>query len=199
MRTATTVLFAFSLSSLTGHSEAPHHQSFPPGPFSTVNVDDAASSRTRASAVATDRAVPTDGAAGLEMLKGLTGEWQSKTSGGVMTNIFRPIAFGTAVLHEEWLSGKQLTATVFYLVGGELRADHFCDLENQPRYAARPSAEPKVIRFELLDALNLDNHPRHFHSTTWTFEDSTHLTQDWQIVENGQEVRVVRMKFTRAK
>jgi hypothetical protein len=120
-------------------------------------------------------------------------------SNGTMVNIFRPIAFGSAVLHEEWLDGKQLTATVFYLVGTELHADHFCDLKNQLRYVAAPSDEANVVTFQLQAALNLDAFPRHFGSTTWRFRDSTHLTQDWQIVESGKEVRVVRMEFTRTK
>ena len=38
----------------------------------------------------------------------------------VMTDIFRPIGAGTAILHEEWKNGEQLTTTVFYLVGSEV-------------------------------------------------------------------------------
>ena len=133
------------------------------------------------------------------MIKALAGQWQAQTKDGVMTNVFTPMAFGFSVLHEELLDGKPLTATVFYLVGGELRADHFCDFGNQLRYAAAASSEPMVIRFALREALNLDTHPRHFGSTTWTFRDATHLTQEWEVVEHGKEPRVVRMEFTRTK
>jgi hypothetical protein len=140
-----------------------------------------------------------DGTALFERIKRLEGEWTAPMSNGLMTNIFRPIAFGSAVLHEEWLKGEQITATIFYLVGSELRADHFCDFKNQLRYAAKPTGDADVIFFELREALNLDVQPRHFRSTTWRLVDSTHLTQDWQIVEPGKEPRVVRMEFTRKK
>src|SRR5262245_13895392 len=76
------------------------------------------------SAATTDH--PGPGSA-FEQIMGLTGEWHAPEGQDVMINIFRPIAFGSAVLHEEWKRGEQLTATVFYMVGSELRADHFCD------------------------------------------------------------------------
>ena len=96
-----------------------------------------------------------------------------------MIDIFRPIAFGTALLHEEWKNGEQLTATVFYVVGSELRADHYCDMGNQLRYVDE-SKDPQVLRFVLRDASNLDTHPHHFHSTTWRYVDAEHHVQDWE-------------------
>ena len=139
------------------------------------------------------------GAAAFERLKALEGEWKAPMSNGTMVDVFRPIGFGSAVLHEEWLDGKQLTATVFYLVGGELHADHFCDLKNQLRYVADPSTDSSVVSFRMRGAQNLDAFPRHFHSTTWRFVDATHMTQDWHVVEKGKELRVVRLEFTRTK
>jgi hypothetical protein len=135
--------------------------------------------------------------ASFEKIKSLTGEWHAPEGQDTMINIFRPFAFGTAVLHEEWKSGEQLTSTVFYMVGSELRADHYCDYKNQPRYVALPPTDPNVVTFELRDITNGDVHPRHFHSTTWRFEDSTHLTQEWQIAGGGKETKVVRLEFTR--
>src|SRR4051812_33065855 len=91
-------------------------------------------SLTFTSAARTGEAIgaPADGAVAFERLKGLIGEWDAPLGkNGVMTDIFRPMAFGNAILHEEWKNGEQLTATVFYLVGSQLRADHFCDLGNQ--------------------------------------------------------------------
>lgn len=138
-----------------------------------------------------------EGVAFFERIKRLEGRWTAQTRDGVMTNVFRPIAFGSAVLHEEWLRGEQITASVFYLVGSELRADHFCDFKNQLRYTGRPTTDSTVIAFELREAINLDVQPRHFHATTWRFRDATHLSQEWQIVEPGKEPRLVRMDFTR--
>jgi hypothetical protein len=139
------------------------------------------------------------GAAAFAKLATLIGEWDAPLGNEVMSDVFRPIAYGSAILHEEWVGGKQYTATVFYLVGDELRADHFCDLKNQPRFVAKPFADSTAIEFELRDITNVDVRPKHFHSTTWRFLDANHHTQDWQIVENGREVKVLRLQFTRRK
>jgi len=111
--------------------------------------------------------------------------------------LFQPFALGTAILGEEWLDGKQLTTTVFYLVGSELRADHYCDYLNQPRYVAGTSTDPSVIDFEFREATNLDAHPRHFHSTTWHFIDANHLTQDWHVDGGPKGKSAVHLEFVR--
>jgi hypothetical protein len=133
----------------------------------------------------------------LDKLQGLVGTWDAQLSNGVMTDIFTPFAFGTAVLGEEWLNGKQITATVFYVVNGELRADHYCDYLNQPRYTAVPSVDPAVIDFQFREATNLDTHPLHFHGTTWRIVDATHLIQDWFVMGGKKPVSVVHMEFAR--
>jgi len=141
-----------------------------------------------------------DGPAQFERLKQLIGEWDAPLGKNeVMTDIFRPMGSGTAILHEEWKNGEQLTATVFYVVGNELHADHFCDFGNQLRYVAKPSTDANVMAFELRDSTNLDTHPRHFHSTTWHFIDATHHTQDWEIMSPGKDPKLVRLEFTRKK
>jgi hypothetical protein len=114
-----------------------------------------------------------------------------------MKNVFRPLAFGTALAHEEWKNGEQLTATVFYVVGSELRADHYCDMGNQLHYVAVPSAETDTFRFVLRDATNLDTHPVHFRSTTWHVIDADHLVQDWEISRPDKAPTTVRMDFKR--
>lgn len=141
----------------------------------------------------------TPGKLALDRIRSLTGEWQApQTNDAPMINIFRPIAFNTAMIHEEWKNGEQLTATVFYLVGSELRADHFCDFYNQPRYAVTPSGA-SGLAFAMREATNLDTHPRHFHGTAWNLVDTTHHTQDWEIAEPGKPTRHVKLLFTRTK
>jgi hypothetical protein len=146
-----------------------------------------------------ERAPSAGGAAAFERIKGLTGEWHAPEGQDVMINIFRPIAFGSAMLHEEWKRGEQLTATIFYMVGDELRADHFCDYRNQLRYVVTPSSDPDALQFTLREGLNLDVQPRHFHSTTWRFLDATRLTQDWHIEGGGKNPAKVRLEFRRQK
>ena len=61
-----------------------------------------------------------DAQAAFAKMRGLVGEWHAPLPNDeTMVDIFRPIAFGTALLHEEWKNGEQLTATVFYVDGSE--------------------------------------------------------------------------------
>jgi hypothetical protein len=139
-----------------------------------------------------------DGQAAFARLQLLVGEWEAPLSNDeVMKNIFRPFAFGTALSHEEWKNGEQMTATVFYVVGSELRADHFCGAGNQLHYVAAPSADTGTFHFTLRDATNLDIHPSHFRSTTWHLTDADRHVQDWEAVTPGKEPTVVRMEFKR--
>jgi len=52
-----------------------------------------------------------------EKLKTLEGTWEAplkgKQEGKTMVDTFRVIGGGSAILAEEWLDGRQLTATVF--------------------------------------------------------------------------------------
>jgi hypothetical protein len=135
-----------------------------------------------------------------EKLKSLVGEWEAPLpKNEVMTDVFRLIGSGTAILHEEWKGGEQLTATVFYVVESQLRADHYCDLGNQLHYIARSSADPTAAAFELSSGSNLDTHPRHFHSTVWHFIDADHHTQDWELMGANGQSTTIRMEFTRKK
>jgi hypothetical protein len=140
-------------------------------------------------------ATPSVGQALFDKLRGLTGTWDAPLGTGVMTDIFKPFAFDTAILGEEWLNGKQITSTVFYVVNGELRADHYCDYLNQPRYTAVPSMDPNVLDFQFRDATNLDTHPKHFHGTTWKIVDSTHLVQDWFVMGGKDPVSLAHLEF----
>jgi hypothetical protein len=147
--------------------------------------------------VAGPPATPSVGQALLDKIHGLVGTWDAPMGNGVMTDIFKPFAFDTAVLGEEWLNGKQITSTVFYVVNGELRADHYCDYLNQPRYTAVPSLDPDLIDFQFRDATNLDTHPLHFHGTKWKIVDATHLIQDWFVMGGKKPVSLAHMEFTK--
>jgi len=138
-------------------------------------------------------------AAALDKLMTLVGTWDAPLNGGVLTDVFRPIAKGTALLAEEWWGDTQGTATVFYLVGDELWADHFCDLKNQPRYTALPYADTATLAFQLRDITGLDEHPAHFDAVTFRFVDADHHTQIWPEVENGTLVKTYSLEFTRRK
>jgi len=128
----------------------------------------------------------------------LVGKWEAPLPDGkTIVDTFQPFAFGTAILAEEWVGGEQVTSTVFYLVGGELWADHYCDYKNQPRYVAKPSSDPTIIELALRDATNLDQHPRHFHSTLWHLVDAQHMTQDWHVEGGEKGANNVHLEFLR--
>lgn len=134
-------------------------------------------------------------------IKSLAGEWQAPLDeGGSMVNIFRPFAYGTKVLAEEWENGKHITSTVFYMVGNQLHADHYCDYRNEPRYTLQSAAnDPRTIEFQFREATNLDAFPVHFHSTTWRLVDSNHLVQVWYTEGDKKPVAPIRLAFTRTK
>jgi hypothetical protein len=133
-----------------------------------------------------------------ENLKKLVGKWEAPLrNNGVIVDTFRTFAFGTAILAEEWVNGQQVTSTVFYLVGPELRADHYCDYGNQPRYVARTPSDPATVDFMFREATNLDTHPTHFHSTTWHFIDAQHMTQDWHVEGSPKGNSTVHLDFVR--
>jgi len=133
-----------------------------------------------------------------ENLKKLVGRWEAPLGKNkTIVDTFQPFAFGSAILAEEWIGEEQITSTVFYMVGSQLRADHFCDYLNQPRYVARTSADPSVIDFEFREATNLETHATHFHSTTWRFIDADHLTQEWRIEGSPKGNSTIQLSFVR--
>lgn len=135
-----------------------------------------------------------------EKMKTLVGEWTATYDGAPMTNTFLLIANGSALLHVE-SGGEQEVVTVFYPVGAQLRADHYCYLKNQPRFVARPSSDPNVISFAMTGISNIHASPKngHMHSSTWRFIDPDHLIQEWHYYENGKEAKLFRLEFTRVK
>ncbi len=126
------------------------------------------------------------------------GRWEARLPNNkIIVDTFQPFADGTYVLGEEWVDGKQITSTVFYMVGSELWADHFCDYGNQPRYRVKPTSDPAVVDLEFRYATDLDGHPRHFHSTTWHYIDPTHMTQDWHVAGGPKGNVTVHLDFVR--
>ena len=110
------------------------------------------------------RKTPTAGAAtapnaGFERMKAAVGDGNPKPNGSILRNSFRIFGEGSALLHLEKPEGRQEIITIFYPVGDELRADHYCFMKNQPRYIAKPSSDPNVIEFEFRDITTLTHRP----------------------------------------
>jgi hypothetical protein len=114
-----------------------------------------------------------------EKVKALAGEWEAPYDGKIMKDTFRVVSDGSAVLHtESWNGSTQGAVSVIYPNGNELWLDHYCDLENQPRFSARPQANTDVIVFELRDITNLRSpDAEYFHRGTFHFIDYDHHIQ----------------------
>jgi len=126
------------------------------------------------------------------------GRWVAPLKdGGTIIDTFEPFDDGNYVLGKEFVAGKQITTTLFYMVGTELRADHYCDYGNQPRYTVVPSADPSTVDMEFRAATDLDAHPRHFHSTVWHFIDATHMTQLWRVSGGSKGDTSFQLDFVR--
>lgn len=126
------------------------------------------------------------------------GRWEAPLKeGGTIVDTFEPFDAGNYILGKEFVGGKQITTTVFYMVDGELRADHYCDYGNQPRYKVVPTADPSIVDMEFRDATDLDAHPRHFHSTVWHFIDATHMTQEWRVSGGPKSDTSFQLDFVR--
>lgn len=136
-----------------------------------------------------------------EKMKSLEGVWEGIASTGArMVNTFRIIADGSALLHVEQREGRQDIVTIFYPVGKELRADHYCYLKNQPRLVAKASANPSSISFEMRESTNVSaTNAAHHAISNWRFIDANHHAQEWLVFENGKQVRSTQMTFTRKK
>ncbi len=169
----------------------------PSGPGTPANVTQMSPMEKAMTAGAGDQS----DSATFEKIKRLAGEWATPLDHGEqMINIFTPFAYGTKVFAQEWENGKYITSTVFYMVGSELRADHFCDFKNEPRYTVKSDiADSKVLHFEFREATSLAAHPMHFHSTTWHLVDKDHLVQDWYIEGGDKPEPPAHMEFTRKK
>src|SRR5688500_11822357 len=96
------------------------------------------------------------GAAAFARLQSLVGEWEAPLpKNEVMKNVFRPIAFGTALAHEEWKNGEQTNldthplhfrSTTWHLAS----ADRLV----QDWEAITPGKEPKVVRMDFKRKIN---------------------------------------------
>jgi hypothetical protein len=138
------------------------------------------------------------GAAMFQTIQKMVGRWEGRLPNNkTIVDTFQPFGAGAYMLHEEWVDGKQITASVFYRVGSQLWADHFCDYLNQPRYTAKSSGDPAVVDLEFRGATGLDTHPRHFHSTVWHLVDATHMTQVWHVMGGPKGKVTVEIDFVR--
>ncbi|MGA2351721.1 MAG: hypothetical protein ABSF70_14905 [Terracidiphilus sp.] len=141
-----------------------------------------------------------------DLIKTLAGTWQapimtddpewSKSNGIPMSLSIRVASHGNAVIHELDTGGPEVT--VFYLDSDRLSMIHYCDFGNRPHMVARPSADGKVLEFDLVDAPGSDQ-MGHVSHGVFTIIDANHHIEDWTFTKPGGKLVHGHMDFKRVQ
>ncbi len=129
--------------------------------------------------------------AGLEPLKFLIGKWEGKAPDGKVVRATYELTSGGSVLEETLVKDKEPSMkTLYHVAGNRLMLTHYCSLGNQPRMAADvPKGEFKTLQFAFVDASNLATpNDAHMHQLTFNVQDHDHITQDWVLSKDGQDM-----------
>lgn len=139
-----------------------------------------------------------------DLLKTLAGNWKGPittdnaawSTDQLMPLSIRVASHGNALIHELSTPGPEVT--VFYMEGERLALVHYCDFGNLPHMVARPSADGKVVEFDLLDAPG-SNQVGHVSHWVFTIIDANHHLEDVTfMLANGTPVHA-RMDFKRVQ
>jgi hypothetical protein len=137
------------------------------------------------------------GAASLDKMKALAGEWQGEgPNGKTVKATYKLVSGGTAVAETLEVPGEPDMLTVYYANGGELMMTHYCSMGNQPRMrAASSSADAKSLSFHFVDGTNMAGPGApHMHDLKITFDDADHLTQEWSMKGGTGEKAAFRLE-----
>jgi hypothetical protein len=136
----------------------------------------------------------TDAQKAYKTIKGMSGMWESKDSGGHSIPVtFKVTAGGSAVMSEILGEGPEDMITMFHLDGpNRLLMTHYCGAGNQPRMQASVSPDAKTITFNFLDATNLATPDAgHMQRLVLTLLDENHHTEEWTFLDHGKESKEV--------
>ncbi|MFM9995628.1 MAG: YciI family protein [Phycisphaerales bacterium] len=146
--------------------------------------------------------------AAFERLKALAahgGEWKGKGSHGdqVMEEVtlrYTLTSGGSAVVEKNFPGTEHEMTTIYTLDGDALAMTHYCVLGNQPRMAARPAPNAKVIRFECTGVGNChsEDEPA-MRSLDVTFDGPDRIRQEWGFFENGAKKNTAVFELARVK
>jgi hypothetical protein len=139
--------------------------------------------------------------AGFEKLKSLAGEWQGKTSEGLMVEVSYKITSGGSALMETLKAADEAPmVTLYHLDSDSLLMTHYCSAGNQPRLRATVGAgEVKSLTFKFLDVTNLANpSDGYICGLSLTFVDKDHIIHEWAFRQGGNEAQS-KHSFARKK
>ncbi len=128
-----------------------------------------------------------------DQLKSLTGSWEGKNSQGEPVQVsFRVTSGGSALMSEIMGHGEDMISMIHLDGANRLLLTHYCAVGNQPRMLAGASPDGKSIRFNFVDATNLDNpQSGHMDHVVIAMVDPNHHTEEWTFTDHGKEMKEV--------
>jgi hypothetical protein len=134
-------------------------------------------------------AVP-GGEAGLEVVKGLVGEWEEVSSEGklkgTIVSTYRLTAGGTAVLETVFPGTRHEMVTLYREEEGALVLTHYCTSGNQPSFRARRTAPNQVV-YEMTGISSLDSPDEpHMRKGTVTWIGENEIETEWLEYRNDE-------------
>jgi hypothetical protein len=142
------------------------------------------------------------GAAALDRLKALAGEWVSAEDGqmskkGQLTARYAVTAGGSAVVETVFPGGPYEMVTVYHAEGKDLVLTHYCMEGNQPRMRAKDVSGSR-LDFAYDGGANIDaGKDRHMHSAWLELVGTDEIRSEWTEVADGKTVLVAKSHLLR--
>jgi hypothetical protein len=127
---------------------------------------------------------------GFEKLKALVGTWEGASKDGkTVRATYTLVADGSAVMETLEPGNESPMITMYHPDGARVMMTHYCSAHNQPRMRAEaPTADPKTLTFNFLDATNLSSSSDgHMERLVLNFADASHFTQEWTFKVKDQK------------
>jgi len=145
------------------------------------------------------------GAASLDPLKKLAGEWVGKAgpSGGQAmdaTVTYRVTANGSTVMETLFPGGPQEMVTMYTVDKGSLVLTHYCASGNQPHMTVRKGTAANELVFDFAGGSNINAAKDQFmHNAKMVFVDDDHLRSEWTDWKDGKKAETMVFELERKK
>ena len=142
------------------------------------------------------------GAAGLDRIKALAGEWVAAEDSemvkkGDLVSRYVVSSAGTAVVETVFPGSQHEMVTVYHLDGSDLVLTHYCMEGNQPRMRAR-KADGARIDFAFEGGTNIDAaRTKHMNSAWIEFVGADEIRNQWTEIADGKTVFVAKSHLVR--
>lgn len=144
----------------------------------------------------------TPGAAGLDRLKSLAGEWVAAEDSpmmkkGDLVSRYVVTASGTAVVETVFPGSPHEMVTVYHLDGSDLVLTHYCMEGNQPRMRARDASGSR-FDFAFDGGTNIEpKRDRHMNSAWLEVVGPNEIRTEWTEIAEGKTVFVAKSHLVR--